>query len=358
MGNQLSFSLTESELERQKAGVDMDMKVDPRGKADKIMLIVISTIYSIDFVAVLYMLWNIKYPPLKAKNPTIMTLVMISSIVWFVGDLQTNGHVPLANTPMTNCKAFGIWARLLSGVCLYNSLISLRAYGMYRVFYLHRPYHGLGLYLPYFLYILCLIAFGVVAQVLSPAISTVYVSGIDICSYTAGFKAAMFGFLGATVLIGAIALWKVRSIKSSFNESREMMLSYIIMVVALAFAITVSYIGPKYTLDVRLRIIFTSLSHFLANILWWLIMGVPMYKCLFDHERYLKQWISKLRKDGLQKEYDIDSNTSSANSHRLSSSYNRNSTLLASNNGYKKGGNFYPMEESVYEDGDSIREGR
>ncbi|KAJ1898537.1 hypothetical protein LPJ66_002680 [Kickxella alabastrina] len=302
MGNQLSFSLTESELERQKVGVAMDMKVDPRGKADKIMLIAISTIYSIDFAAVLYMLWNIKYPPLKAKNPTIMTLVMIASIVWFVGDLQTNGHVPLANTPMTNCKAFGIWAR--------------------------------------------------------PAISTVYVSGFDICSYTAGFKAAMFGFLGVTVLIGAISLWKVRSIKSSFNESREMIISYIIMVVALAFAIAVSYIGPKYTLDVRLRIIFTSLSHFLANILWWLIMGVPMYKCLFDRERYLKKWISKLRKDGLQKEYDIDSNTSTANSHRLSSSYNRNSTLLASNNGYKKDRHFYPMEESVYEDSDSIREDR
>ncbi|KAJ1944952.1 hypothetical protein GGF37_001944 [Kickxella alabastrina] len=239
MGNQLLFSLTKCELGRQKVGLAMDMKVDPRSKVDKIMLIVISTIYLIDFVAVLYMLWNIKYPPLKAKNPTIMTLVMIASIVWFVGDLQTNGHVPLANTPMTNCKA--------------------------------------------------------------PAILTVYVSGFDICSYTAGFKAAMFGFLGATVLIGAISLWKVHSIKSSFNKSRETLISYIIMVVALAFAISVLYIDPKYTLNVRLRIIFTSLLHFLANILWWLIMEMPMYKCLFDHERYLKQWISKLRKDGLQK---------------------------------------------------------
>ncbi|KAJ1896746.1 hypothetical protein LPJ66_003808 [Kickxella alabastrina] len=108
MGYRLSVSLTESELQRQKNAEEMLIRLDLRGKADLIMLIIISTVYSFDFLAVVYTVWNRKYASIKSKNVIIMVLIMVVSVVWFVGDLQSNGHLLLAGTHLMDCKAFGL----------------------------------------------------------------------------------------------------------------------------------------------------------------------------------------------------------------------------------------------------------
>ncbi|KAJ1946412.1 hypothetical protein GGF37_001178 [Kickxella alabastrina] len=102
MENQLSFSVTESELNRVISSKLARVTVDPRGQADMTMLIIIASAYCLDVLAVVYMLWNRKYPPIKSKSPIIMAMMMAISIIWFVGDLQANGHVPLA-VPLANC---------------------------------------------------------------------------------------------------------------------------------------------------------------------------------------------------------------------------------------------------------------
>ncbi|KAI7833641.1 hypothetical protein BX661DRAFT_63638 [Kickxella alabastrina] len=134
MGNHMSFTVTESELQRQKIAKTMSLSLDPRGKSDAIMMTVFMATYFINLLVALFLLWNRKYPPLKSKGPILMTLMMVVSVVWFVGDLQGNGHLPLANTPLTNCKAFGFWMRILMGACTICALTAFRAYGLYRVF--------------------------------------------------------------------------------------------------------------------------------------------------------------------------------------------------------------------------------
>ncbi|KAJ2856753.1 hypothetical protein GGI22_003715, partial [Coemansia erecta] len=95
MGNTMSFGTTESERLRVLAGEMGGVTVDPRGTGDLIMVIVISIVYGIDAVAVAYMLWNRKYPPLKSKSPFIMAAFMAAAVLWFAGDIQVNGHAPL-----------------------------------------------------------------------------------------------------------------------------------------------------------------------------------------------------------------------------------------------------------------------
>ncbi|KAJ1901434.1 hypothetical protein LPJ66_000803 [Kickxella alabastrina] len=328
----------------------MDILVDPRGKADLIMLIVISAVYSIDFLAVVYMLWNRNYPPIKSKNVIIMTLLMTVSIVWFIGDLQSNGHLPLANTPLTNCKAFGMWMRVLLGAGGMCSLIALRAYGLYRVFFLFKPYHSMGLYLPFFLYWICAVIVGLILQFLKPAITTQYVGFIDLCEFHNTFLALLFVFLWLSLFMVVAAHWMIRNIKSSFNEGREMMVTCVIMFTVLLTATVVNYSRPQYPLEVYLRIFVTSIDHIATNSLWWLIMGKSLYKCVFYRQRYLDQWIYKLRKDGLQKEYEVDSNASMTNEHESSNSYNMRSTLLMSNTADNRNvGAFYTIDEIAYE---------
>ncbi|KAI7833598.1 hypothetical protein BX661DRAFT_222450 [Kickxella alabastrina] len=349
MGNQISFSVTETELQRQIAGEADNLSVDPRGKADAIMVVTIGSIYFVNLLATLYLLWNRRYPPLKSKNPMLMTLIMISLFLWFVGDLQANGHVTLANSPMTNCKGFGLWMRLLLGVCGMLSLVALRAYGLYRIFYLHRPYHGLGLYMPFFVYYLCVLVYGIVAQALKPAITTHYIAELDICTFHPGFKATLFALLWVSLLIVVVVHWRIRKIKSSFNESREMMVSCVISSAVLMYVTIMHYLRPLYPLDIRQRIVATSLEHFAANVLWWAIMSVPMYNCLFNRHIYLNHWIHKLRRDGLQKEYDVDSDSTVVNDNGTKGLYSmRNTLLMSGSKGNKKDELFYAMDDSVY----------
>ncbi|KAJ1943941.1 hypothetical protein GGF37_002424, partial [Kickxella alabastrina] len=319
MGNQISFTVVESELQRQKTGEMLELTVDPRGKSDAILVVIFGFVYLINLIVIGFLLWNRNYPPLKSKGPVLMTLMMLISIIWFIGDLQGNGHLRIAGTVMTNCKAFGLWMRLLLGACTMCVLTALRAYGLYRVFFLNLPYYTIGLYLPFSLYYVLLLIFGIVAQVLNPTQTIQYFAPLDICEYNETFKTSLFVFLWLTWSVMVGVLWKIRNIRSSFNEGREMLVSCIIILIILLCATTMNYVRPLYPLSLSLRVVTTVLNHCATNALWWIIMMVPMYNCIFNRQQYLSRWIQKLREDGLQNEYDIDSNTTRTMGKRKSS---------------------------------------
>ncbi|KAJ1998582.1 hypothetical protein GGI04_004938 [Coemansia thaxteri] len=283
--------------------------LDPRGAADLIMVIVIAAAYFVTLLAVLFMLWNRRYPPIKSKNPVLVAFVFLSSALWFTGDIQVNGHAPLKDTPLENCKAIGVWVRVLLGVCMVSSLIALRSYGLYRVFCQNRPYSGIGFYAPFVVASFCLLVYGVVSQILSPDITIDYVDIVDICDYKPGYKASLFALLWSTWLIVAWVNWCIRHIKSSFNESREIAIACLVVFSVLLFSTVLHYTQPKYPLNLKQRILTTSLDHFAAISVWWLLMAVPLYKCLTARQQYLDDWMRKLRQDGLQRAYHVDSAT-------------------------------------------------
>ncbi|KAJ2762895.1 hypothetical protein H4S06_000401 [Coemansia sp. BCRC 34490] len=183
----------------------------------------------------------------------------------------------------------------------------MRSYGLYRVFCRNLPYNGLGLYLPFAGYGVCILAYGVVSQAVSPRLTIRYIGGIDICYYAAGYKASLFALLWGTWILVALINWRIRAIRSSFNESREMLAACSAVFVILIFTTAMHYARPRYPLDARLRIATTSLDHLATNVVWWLIMAVPMYQSIFRRQAYLDSWVAKLRRDGLQREYQVAS---------------------------------------------------
>ncbi|KAI7831051.1 hypothetical protein BX661DRAFT_197583 [Kickxella alabastrina] len=217
-----------------------------------------------------------------------MAFAQLSCVFWFIGDIQINGHVHLAsNAILTNCKGIGIWVRVLLGVCTVSSLIALRSYGLYRVFRQNRPYRGWGLYMPFFIYCVCTLVYGIIAQVLSPSVTVEYIQSLDICYCPTPFRAALYGYIWVTWMFVALVNWKIRNIKSSFNESREMAFSCFVVFVILTFSTALHLSKPT------------------DELVWWAIMGVPLGNCLFNRRRYLDKWAVKLREDGLQNEYDL-----------------------------------------------------
>ncbi|KAJ2357536.1 hypothetical protein IWW50_005134 [Coemansia erecta] len=327
MGNRLSFALTASEQQRVKMAQALDMHLDPRGAADWIMIIVITIVYSIDVLAVLFMLWNRTYSPIKCKSPILMSCMIVSGILWFAGDIQTNGHAPLEHTALTNCKAFGVWVRILLGVCTLSALIAMRAYGLFRVFCKNRPFRGWGLYRPYAVFCLCMVVYGIVSQVVSPSVTIHYMAVVDICYYESGFKASLFALVWVTWLIVAFLSWRIRNIKSSFNEARESLVACSAVFAVLIFTTVMHYTSPLFPLNVRLRILTTSFDHLATNVFWWSVMAVPLFNCLVRRDRYLAEWTAKLRADGLQRMYDVPS--PEGTNAKGSSVYHRNSLFTA-----------------------------
>ncbi|KAJ2910312.1 hypothetical protein GGI21_000999 [Coemansia aciculifera] len=309
MGNHMSFSVTQSEQIRVLLAAKLQQDLDPRQAADLIMVIVISCAYFIQLLAVIYMLWNRAYPPIKAKNPGLMTCVFVSSIMWFTGDIQANGHAPLKGTPLQNCKAFGVWVRVLLGVCGMSALIGLRSYGLYRVFCRNLAYRGLGFYIPFIIASAFMVIYGIVLQALPDNLTIVYMGLADLCYYNDKYKASLYALLWVTWVIIAALNWCTRNIKSSFNETRELLLACIMVFSVLTFMTVLSYTHARYPVSLTPRILATSLDQFAATTVWWLMMAVPLFKCLTDRQRYLKEWIYKLRADGLQQAYHIEPGT-------------------------------------------------
>ncbi|KAJ1856096.1 hypothetical protein LPJ73_002229 [Coemansia sp. RSA 2703] len=301
----MSFELTAAEQNRVKYVALLGFTLDPIGHADRTLIIVLSSIYGVNLLFVLFMLYNRRYPPIKCKSPLLMAAVFFGCCCWLVGDLQINGHVHLANTPLTNCKLWGVWLRVILGVCTVSSLIALRSYGLYRVFRLNRPYRGLAMYLPFLVYCVCTLVYGIVAQVLKPSVTVEYIPLIDVCYCPKPFRGALYGYIWATWVFVAVINWKIRRIKSSFNESREMLFSCLVVFAILTFSTALQLRNPEYLFSLKLRILSTAMDHLGTNLVWWAIMGVPLFNCLFRRKAYLKYWSNKLRKDGLQNEYDV-----------------------------------------------------
>ncbi|KAJ2505819.1 hypothetical protein GGI11_006866, partial [Coemansia sp. RSA 2049] len=65
----------------------LNVKVDPVTTADTIVIIIGAAVFGITALMIVFAWINIKYRPIRAKNMTWTTLMHISGILWFLGDI-------------------------------------------------------------------------------------------------------------------------------------------------------------------------------------------------------------------------------------------------------------------------------
>ncbi|KAJ2900332.1 hypothetical protein IWW38_000591 [Coemansia aciculifera] len=135
--------------------------------------------------------------------------------------------------------------------------------------------------------------------------------GLDVCGYNVGYEAFICAFVWVLCLFIAALRWHTRNIKSSFNESREITITLVIVFAVMIFMTVLSFGVAYYPTKVKARILSTALNHFAAAAIWWLPMAAPIYNCLTNRDKYLKTWIFKLRQDGLQCAYHVEAKTAS-----------------------------------------------
>ncbi|KAJ2513762.1 hypothetical protein GGI11_004284 [Coemansia sp. RSA 2049] len=302
------FPNVELENSRVLVAEKMGLKLDPRNKSDLAVVVLVSTIYSIDLISAVFVILFRKYPPLRSKCPLTMVAMFTASIFWLIGDLQTNGHVTLRGSTLTDCRVWSLWSQVVLGVFCSTTLLAVRSYIFYRVFTQNLPAKGLQFLLPLIVYFSCLFIIGVVFTAVGPSRSAEYVPALDLCSLTHALKVTTFVVLWITDVFTCLITWKTRNIKSSFREVWEMCVTCLIVFIALITNTIIRFKHPLYPLNRHFRIALTLVDAACINVLWWWIMAKPLYCRIFRRAEYLQEWTDKLCRDGMQREYQVAAN--------------------------------------------------
>ncbi|ORX69404.1 hypothetical protein DL89DRAFT_267638 [Linderina pennispora] len=283
--------------------------VDPIGPMDKATIIVGACFYGFTFLVLVYAFVNRNYAPIRAKNLMLTALVFVGAVLWFVGDIATNGHVELIGV-WSRCKVWCLWFRVFFAYT-FSAAVGIRAYGLYCVFVLHRPYRGIGFYAPIVGLFVMLLIFCVTSQLISDEKTVMYVPELEMCTYVWGFRGACLGLLWLIWLFVFYFVFKIRNIHSSFNERWESIICCTLALGIDLFTTLMHTINPHYPLIMRYRVANTFFDFCMGNLVTLVMVFYPVVQCIFNREGYKREWMAKLQADGLRKEYKVSTDNPS-----------------------------------------------
>ncbi|KAI8320909.1 hypothetical protein GQ54DRAFT_199487 [Martensiomyces pterosporus] len=259
--------------------------------------------YGVTLLLVMYCWANNSYAPIRAKNMRITTLMYIGTLLWYIGDLPTNGHVALAGT-WSICKLWCIWIRVFFAYA-FGAAAALRNYALYRVFILHRPYKGLGFYIPIVVLFGSLVVFSTVSQLVSSKLTVIYSPKFEMCSYVWAFRGSCLALVWVIWLLVLFFVIKIRRIHTSFNERYDSIVVFILGVSAAALTTALHLAYPNYPLRLHLRLLNTWVDFLTGNLAIWAVLLYPCYQSIVNREAYLQSWYATLQADGLKEEYNM-----------------------------------------------------
>ncbi|KAJ2769438.1 hypothetical protein IWQ57_003105, partial [Coemansia nantahalensis] len=267
---------------------------DPNG-TDTAVVCACAGLYGLTAVMLIYAWCNYKYRPIRAKNLVWVSLMYVSAILWFIGDIPTNGHVRTTGA-WSICKLWVIWFRIL--FCLvFASLMIVRFYALDRVFNQRKPFTTWGSAFAFLVAVALCVAFCLVSQLISDADTVIYLDAMVACDSSVGYRIAAIAMQWVLWTSVGYLIFRLRNIQSSFNELRESIAIFVV-VITLLIESTVTYIHYKYfVLVLEQRIQKTVMDAVCANLIIWLIMAHPVFMSIFYHRSYEQKWIETLARE-------------------------------------------------------------
>ncbi|KAJ2632009.1 hypothetical protein H4R22_001582 [Coemansia sp. RSA 1290] len=297
--------------------------------ADTITIAASGAVYGLTGIMIIYAWCNYNYRPIKAKNLTWVTLIYLSAVLWYIGNIGANGHVWIGGV-WKNCKLWVIWFRVL--FCyIFATLNIVRFYALDRVFNQKKPFTKVAGLIAGAIVIIFNVVFCLINQLISGKLTVRFVDTFVVCDVTQGFRIAALVTQWILWAGCAVLIFRLRNIQSSFNEFRESVAIFAV-IIALLTESTVTYIHFKYyTLEKNRRIQKTLMDTIASNLVVWLIVGYPVLMSIFRRHRYEQSWVERLAKDNNKTAYEFTSNqpntTSYAKMHDNSDSAFNNSQL-------------------------------
>ncbi|KAJ2820068.1 hypothetical protein GGI24_004599 [Coemansia furcata] len=282
------------------------MSIDPVGSMDTMVIALGCAIFAITGAFIATAWTKHSYRPIRAKNLPLTTVLYVSGILWFVGDLPMNGHVLLKGA-FSECKFWNIWVRVL--FCfIYTSVLSIRCYALDRVFNQNKPTRGLAYYLPSIFFIGGYIVYSIVTTAMSGTLTIGYAEAVELCTTTEGYVIVTLCLLWFNWAIIIVMMIRLRNIQSTFNEFYEFLFICFFGIAAMVKTTTVHFTHPKYPLILGYRIAETLGDVLIINGIILVIMAYPVVMSVVRNKEYEREWLLRLRTDGLQDMYEANLN--------------------------------------------------
>ncbi|KAI8325300.1 hypothetical protein GQ54DRAFT_254942, partial [Martensiomyces pterosporus] len=292
---------------QEKMRVDMaaffGIKLDPVGYADLAAVVIVCLVNAVGLSANAFVWFNRHYAPLKAKNIPLMTGIYMQGLCLFLGDLTLCGLVHIRGPFFGNCMLMLIWLRTLFGTYTLGGLMTIRSYTLYRVFCQNKPILGVHRFVPYIIFVAAILTIGTITSLMPKRMTMDYMAGIELCLINKDLINAIL--TGIWLMWGGfiLMLWLLRNIRTSFNEFREVSVSLIVLIASTIFNHVLLQRIPNFPIYLAWRLSLMFIDQFTTNLIWWMIMGKTVYKCMFHYEEYLLQWKHTLLTDGLHSRY-------------------------------------------------------
>ncbi|KAJ1897250.1 hypothetical protein LPJ66_003488 [Kickxella alabastrina] len=228
----------------------------------------------------------------------------ISAIIWTVGDFEMNGLIELTGL-WKHCRFWVVWVRILFNY-IFACLITLRFYALDRIFIQGKPYKGLALYAPVAALSVILLGYCLVCQFMNPENVVVYVDYAQICMVNDGYRYASVGLLWIPWITSLILVYRLRKIKTSFNELYETLFTCCLGFLILVKSTVVHATHPYYVFSRAFRQSETLIDCIGTNLIVWIMLVYPAYQCMFRRDAYDREWAQKLRTDGYLQKYSVE----------------------------------------------------
>ncbi|KAJ2810182.1 hypothetical protein H4S07_002817, partial [Coemansia furcata] len=226
----MSFEFTPEEQSRVDVADFIGIHFDPIGYVDLSTIIVLSTMYFVELLALCYQFYNRHYPPLRVKNVPLMCSLYVGAIAWFIGDICTSGLVHIGQSQLLrNCKFTLIWLKMCIGAYYGTSMFALRCYSLYYVFCKGKAFKGRVVYMSFGITILSIVLFGVVSTFLPTELTTHYEDIIEMCYANYNYVIAAILVIWSIWAVIAVMTWRMRNISFCFNERIEIMVILILL---------------------------------------------------------------------------------------------------------------------------------
>ncbi|KAJ1661522.1 hypothetical protein IW140_005873 [Coemansia sp. RSA 1813] len=301
----MSFKLTPQEQSRIDIAEFLGVRLDPIGAVDLSTIVVLSTMYGVEFIALCYQLHNRNYPPLKVKNVPVMFALFFGGVGWLLGDIFTGGVAHLHQSPvLRNCKLTGIWFRVCIGAYYVTSGFALRCYSLYCVFCKQRAFSGKNALVSLAITLASILVFGTVSTLVPADMTTHYEEILDMCYYRKAYIVSVLTVIWAIWLWTAAMCWKLRSIPFCFNEGIELVSCFVIMLALSVMNTICLLVVHVYPASLAWRTSLAYCNHVGASLGYWIVMFEPTYNCIFDREGYLAYWVSILKEEDMARQYE------------------------------------------------------
>ncbi|KAJ1728576.1 hypothetical protein LPJ72_005403 [Coemansia sp. Benny D160-2] len=252
-----------------------------------------------------YAVWKHKYPPIKAKNMPLVAVLYVSMLIWFIGTIGTNYNLPGMFDFENSCIVFASWFRVLLGVFLFIHIHIFRLYTYLRIFEQLKRMTVRVYAIGALIYLVFALGYGIPVTILRNSLTVRFVPSLGICVYGLAFIEISFSIIWAGWLAILVVTVLARNINTSFNEYKEMVLIITLSSITLLYETIAHNIVHEYILYRWLRTLSTFMEYLTNQTSLFILLGVPVYNCIFNHEAYKKRFFEKMRADGMVARYNL-----------------------------------------------------